>query len=79
MPRGRCVQAQTRSLSIRARRRIEEADLADDPGKTRCAARRLSDLFHAEFAEITLGVITIAAISWPSQSVSMQLNIIGHR
>lgn len=79
MPRDPCMQAQTRSLSIRARRRKEKADLADDPGKTRCAARRLFDLFPAEFAEVTLGLVTIAAISWPSQSVSMQLNIIDHR
>ena len=72
------MQAQTRSLSIRAGRRMEKADLADDPGRTRCAARRLSDLFPVEFAEFKLGVVTIAAISWPSQSVSMQLKIIDY-
>jgi hypothetical protein len=54
MPRGPCVQAQTRSLSIRARRRMEQADLADDPRLARRAVRRLPTLFSAHIAAFTL-------------------------
>src|SRR6056297_1120088 len=54
MPRDPCVTRPRDRLTSASERRIDKADLADDPGKTRCAARRLSDLISAEFVDMNL-------------------------